>query len=290
MTDAHNIFISWSKPQAKAAALALRDWLPRVIQASRPWMSEMDIQKGKPWLDELMGALAGLKLAIVCLTPEGLSEPWVLFEVGVICRALDPDTRIWTYLLGGLRQSDVPNPLGIFQHTVATKDDTVKLLRSINHAMAERAISDELLKDQFELRWKELDERLLALPVPSKPVDSTRSNEEMFSEIVEAIRAGAASGKTVEQLRDDVRGLRESVAQVMEILRPSGLFGAIGGGNLPPWLQPRLFDTGSSDAFHGKLSEMTGNLSALAKVLEDHPDLGAQIRAARDESTEKKKG
>jgi len=254
-------------------------------------MSEMDIQKGKPWLDELMGALAGLKLAIVCLTPEGLSEPWVLFEVGVICRALEPETRVWTYLLGGLRQSEVPNPLGIFQHTVATKDDTFKLLRSVNQAMAERAISEELLKDQFELRWKELDEKLRALPMPSKPVDSTRSNEAMFSEIVEAIRACTASGKTVEQLRDDVRGLRDSVMQVMEILRPSGLLGAFGGGNLQPWVQTKAFDTGLT----GKLKEMAGGetlttLRALTKVLEDHPDLCARIKTASEKKKKKKKG
>ena len=220
-------------------------------------MSEMDIQKGRPWLDELMGALAGLKLAIVCLTPEGLSEPWVLFEVGVICRALEPETRIWTYLLGGLRQSDVPNPLGIFQHTVATKDDTFKLLRSINHAMAERAISEELLVDQFELRWKELDEKLRALPMPSKAVDSTRSNEEMFSEIVEAIRAGTASGKNVLIIIDDVRGLRESVTLVLQILRPSGLLTAFPAvpADLQPWVQPNIFDTAFK---HGTLSEMAG--------------------------------
>lgn len=144
MADTYNVFISWSKPRAKAAALALRDWLPRVIQSTKPWMSETDIEKGRPWLDELMGALAGLKLGIVCLTPEGLSEPWVLFEVGVICRALDRDTRIWTYLLGGLRHTDVPNPLGIFQHTVASKEDTLRLLQSVNQAMGERGVSEEI--------------------------------------------------------------------------------------------------------------------------------------------------
>lgn len=155
-------------------------------------MSETDIEKGKPWLVELMGALGGLKLGIVCLTPECLSEPWVLFEVGVICRALDPETRIWTYLLGGLRHSDVPNPLGIFQHTAATEEDTFRLLGSVNRAMGERAISEEILKDEFERKWKDLDEKLRALPVPGKPVHTTRTNEEMFREIVEAVRAGAA--------------------------------------------------------------------------------------------------
>lgn len=213
MGDAHNIFISWSRPQAKAAALALRDWLPRVIQASRPWMSETDIEKGKPWLDELMGALGGVKLGIVCLTPECLSEPWVLFEVGVVYKAL-PESRIWTYLLDGLRHSDVPNPLGIFQHTVASKEETFRLLRSVNQAMGERAISDEILKDEFERRWKELDEKLRALPVPSKPVHTTRTNEEMFREIVEAVRAGAAdAGWSKDALVTLLKGMNRLIGQ-----------------------------------------------------------------------------
>lgn len=228
MGDAHNIFVSWSKPRARAAARALRDWLPRVIQSTKPWMSETDIEKGKPWLDELMGALAGLKLGIVCLTPEGLSEPWVLFEVGVICRALDPETRIWTYLLGGLRHSDVPQPLGMFQHTLATKEDTLRLLQSVNQAMGERGVSEEILKDQFELRWKELDEKLRVLPAPGGPVRSTRTNEEMFGEIVEALRSAAGSGKAVEQIRDELRDLQETLLGFMGTLRPSPFFGGTG--------------------------------------------------------------
>lgn len=204
MGDAHNIFISWSKPQAKASARALRDWLPRVVQASKPWMSETDIEKGRPWLVELMSALGGLKLGIVCLTPEGLSEPWVLFEVGVICRALDPETRIWTYLLGGLRPSDVPHPLGMFQHTLANKEDTFRLLASVNQAMGERGVSEEILKEQFEMKWDALDEKLRAVPVPSQPVHTSRSNEEMFREIVEAVRSGASDAKAMDEIREQL--------------------------------------------------------------------------------------
>jgi hypothetical protein len=43
-------------------------------------MSEKDIGKGTLWLCELTKALAGIKLGIICLTPESVSEPWVLFD------------------------------------------------------------------------------------------------------------------------------------------------------------------------------------------------------------------
>jgi hypothetical protein len=233
--DTHNIFISWSKPRAKAAALALREWLPLVLHAAKPWMSEKDIDKGTIWLNELLGKLGGLKLGIVCLTPEGLSEPWVLFEVGVICRGLDPGTRIWTYLLGNLQKRNVPQPLGLFQHTVANEEDTFRLLGSVNRAMDEHAVSPEILKKQFDAWWPELKRKLDALPGPKGAVRKPRSNEEMFGEIVEAVRASAGGGKAVEQIRDEVRELREVLGRVAgpRFVFPSGGAGTGNRATMP---------------------------------------------------------
>lgn len=42
-----------------------------------------------------------------------------------------------------------------------------------------------------QLKWEELDKKLRSLPVPSEPVRSEGTNEEMFREIVEAVRTGA---------------------------------------------------------------------------------------------------
>lgn len=40
------VFISWSGETSKKVALALKAWLPNVIQALDPWMSDKDIEKG----------------------------------------------------------------------------------------------------------------------------------------------------------------------------------------------------------------------------------------------------
>ena len=74
--------------------------------------------------------VSNLKLGIVCLAQESVAEPWILFEAGVF-KGLD-DGRVWTYLLDGLRPSDVPQPLGLFQHTIADEAGTFALLESLN--------------------------------------------------------------------------------------------------------------------------------------------------------------
>ena|SRR6185312_7799939 len=63
----NNIFISWSGKRSLYAAEALREWLPNVIQAAKPWMSERDIEKGARGLTEVGNALEGMKVGIICL-------------------------------------------------------------------------------------------------------------------------------------------------------------------------------------------------------------------------------
>jgi hypothetical protein len=100
----HNVFISWSGDRSKHVALALRDWLPMVLQAAKAFMSATDIVKGSRGLVELAGTLEVVKVGIICLTPENLSAPWLLFESGALSKTLDKGTLVCTYLLAGLRQ------------------------------------------------------------------------------------------------------------------------------------------------------------------------------------------
>jgi hypothetical protein len=47
----HNLFIGWSGEKSKAVGIALKNWLPLVIQAIDPWISE-DADKGSRWFSE----------------------------------------------------------------------------------------------------------------------------------------------------------------------------------------------------------------------------------------------
>src|SRR5437868_9968493 len=94
-----NIFISWSSKRSGQVALLLRDWLPQVIQAARPWMSQEDIAAGSRWNVEVGEKLKTTKVGVICLTAENLKAPWMHFEAGALSKTVD-DAFVCPYLYG----------------------------------------------------------------------------------------------------------------------------------------------------------------------------------------------
>src|SRR5215216_5919033 len=126
------VFLSWSGDRSKAVADALYNWLPTIIQSVETWMSEHNIDKGTRGIPEISRNLEQTHFGIICLTPENLNAPWLLFEAGALSKSQD-DARVWT-LLYELEYTDVEGPLSQFQHTRAKKNDVRKLLDAINRA------------------------------------------------------------------------------------------------------------------------------------------------------------
>ena len=103
-----NIFISWSGERSRAIAQSLREWLPYVLPNAKPWMSAADIDRGSRWSSEISQELDRANVGIICLTPDNLEAPWVLFEAGALSKALK-HTLVCTYLFN-VRPS-IPNPV-----------------------------------------------------------------------------------------------------------------------------------------------------------------------------------
>lgn len=197
---AHNVFLSWSGQRSRFIAEALRDWLPMIVQAAKPWMSEADIDKGSRGLVELGRALDGLKVGIICLTPENLKEPWILYEAGALSKSIDEKSRLCTYLLAGLQPQDVKPPLGMFQATQANKDDTRKLIHTINRAVSEDPVPQPPLDRLFDQVWSELEGKLNKMPAPEEFIEAKRPTDEMVAEILELTRGAANERKKVAAL------------------------------------------------------------------------------------------
>jgi len=159
MADTYNVFISWSGGRSEKVALALRDWLPMVLQAVRPWMSKEDIETGSRGLEEIGKALDAMSIGIICLTPENAEKPWIHFEAGALSKTLSEKTRVCPYVFGELGVGQVKLPLGIFQASKADKDGTRRMVLAVNRALG-GLVTEERVITWFEREWTALEKKL----------------------------------------------------------------------------------------------------------------------------------
>lgn len=195
-----DVLISWSGPKSEALALALHHWLPYFINMVKPWMSKLDMEMGIRWSPELTKKLEETKFGIICLTQENLDSPWVLFEAGALSKT--KDTNVCPYLLD-LKPSDIRGPLGQFQSAKANEDDTRKLIHSINHALGNEVLPEELINNSFDKFWPDLESSIKLISQkankslkPSLTVDdkidemlgTIRENSRILSEITSSLQ------------------------------------------------------------------------------------------------------
>ena len=214
-TMAYNLFISFSGEMSLSAAKALRNWIPMVVQAAKPFMSETDVEKGTRGLHEIAKALDGIKFGISCLAPDNLEAPWLHYEAGALSKTIDEKTHLCTYLLGGVQPQDVKSPLGMFQHTRADKEDTRRLVRTINRAINQEPITEAVLDQVFDAMWPKLDADLRSLPQAGQNRASERPLDEMVAEILEISRAGATR-RTKAEWMDDYIPLMKEIFPLLE--------------------------------------------------------------------------
>jgi len=165
------------------------EWIPNVIQLVKPWMSKPDIEKGARWALDLAEELEKTSVGIICLTPENLTAPWILFEAGALSKAIK-ESRACTYLFD-LNYTDVEGPLAQFNHTKAEKEDTKKLLHTINVALGTPEgpmIKDNQLETSFEKFWPDLEEALKKIPAQPKETHIKRDQEEKIDDILRVVR------------------------------------------------------------------------------------------------------
>lgn len=184
------VFLAWSGPRSKAVATALRKWLPHVIQTIEPWMSENDIEKGARWLTEISGQLQNVKMGIICLTPENLLEPWINFEAGALSKI--NDSIVCTYL-HGLETTDVSDPLAQFHGTKADKEDTKRLIHTLNSRLEGESLETTRLDEAFEKWWKDLETDLSNAKGTHAQEPPKRSSDDMLKEILTILRSHSSS-------------------------------------------------------------------------------------------------
>lgn len=177
------IFISWSGNTSKRLAETLRDWIHFVIQAVDPFVSSRDIDKGARWAIELPKRLEGTDFGIICLTPQNLQEPWLLFEAGALSKNVSK-SRVWTILFK-LSPAQIEEPLASFQHTIFKKSEVKALIESINKQL-DSPLDGPTLEKAFEMSWAKLQTDVEKILTEDSSIETgpLRTDRDIMEEIL----------------------------------------------------------------------------------------------------------
>jgi TIR domain len=193
------VFISWSGAQSHQVAVALRDWLPSVLQSVEPYVSSEDIDKGARWSTDISQELEDSSFGIICVTPENIDAPWVNFEAGALSKSLDR-SRVAPFLFA-VDRTAVQGPLLQFQSTLIEENDIKKLLHSMDRACGEHALGEARVSETFEVWWPHLESRLDELQSATpKTKAPNRPTADVLAEILELARGQQKLLASPEQL------------------------------------------------------------------------------------------
>lgn len=161
MEPVKTIFLCWSKDRSKAIAEGWAHLLPEIVKC-RPMLST-EFQKGRDWSAILRKNLDEAATGIVFLTPENVAAPWIHFEAGALATAVGRRSGdVFTYVYG-FDPGKLEGPLADYQSTIATKEDTWRLLRALCAAL-ER---DPPAGDAYSEWWTKLETSMAEIPAPS---------------------------------------------------------------------------------------------------------------------------
>jgi hypothetical protein len=181
------VFISWSGHGSRELALALRDWLPAVIQNVEPFVSGKDIASGAVWQHEIAEQLEDSDFGIVCVTPSNQGTPWINFEAGALAKRLG-QARVVPLALG-MKVTDIEPPLGQFQAETVDSEGLSRVLSSINQALPD-PLSDEILMRTATTWWPQLQERVESIDLDGDDeAVEVRSERELLEEVLVSVRS-----------------------------------------------------------------------------------------------------
>lgn len=182
------VFISWSGGRSRAVAELLSDWIKCVLQATRPWISTRDIDRGALWFAEISDQLKDTTVGIVCLTHENKSRPWILFEAGALAKGLSSN-RVCTFLVD-LKSTDLEDPLAQFNHTLPDQEGMWQLIKTLNISLGTSALDERILSQVFETYWPQFESKFKTClkDNPQSEKAEPRSEKNLLTEILENTR------------------------------------------------------------------------------------------------------
>jgi hypothetical protein len=183
------VFLSWSGNRSREVANFLSDWLCCVIQATRPWVSTRDLDRGSLWFGEINDQLKDTSVGIVCLTNENKDRPWILFEAGALAKGLST-ARVCTFLID-VETKDIEDPLAQFNHTFPARESVLGLVKTLNSTLGISALDTRTLEQVFETYWPQFETKfkeIISSTQASASPSKARPKEDVLGEILETSR------------------------------------------------------------------------------------------------------
>lgn len=179
------VFISWSGKRSKAMAIALKEWMPLIVQHAEPFVSDKDISAGDRWAQTIAGELESSNFGILCITPENISSEWIMFEAGALSKAMQ-DAKVIP-LLFGLELSDLSGPLQQFHALKVDEQGMLDALKAINSA-SDNKTGDGTIEQLVSALWAKLQKKLDAIPAKADSEKHMRPQTEIIEDLVSQVR------------------------------------------------------------------------------------------------------
>lgn len=294
------VFISWSGERGQLLAQALHGWLPLVLHYVQPWLSEADVAAGDRWAQAVAKELETSNFGVICVTPENLTSPWVLFEAGALAKSLQ-GTKVIP-LLFSLEFSDISGPLAQFQAKKFERSGLAEVVHSINQSAPEPILEDRA-RQLFTALWPELEKQLENIPEEAPTEKHMRPAHEILEELVTGVRGLDARFRDLEgvvtdqgprsrrrRLRHFHPGMFEEMAEMVSeegndpisLLMFGGLF-----RDEFPWLYEILVDAYREirDGDTKAAQKAIDRLRRVTRAMGHHPFMDEIIMGSRDKES-----
>jgi hypothetical protein len=207
----YNVFIGWSGALSSRAAQLLKWYIDITFGDHTAFVSSQDIRSGQMWFDVVRTALASSQFAVLCLTKDNLSAPWLHFESGAISAAplvaksgTPEKPRVCSICIDFNDMSLVRTPLSFFQNRLFNRTELFDLMSDINQALPTQR-SQKNLDHLLNTHWEDVEKGVREAqshPLAAEETHSAADTGGVASEIatrletIEALlRAPARVGK-----------------------------------------------------------------------------------------------
>jgi diguanylate cyclase (GGDEF)-like protein len=207
------VFISWSGKVSREVAEILASFIQHVVRGVNTFVSTNDIDAGERWEFRVSEELERTHHAILCITRDNQSSPWLNYEAGALGKQLGR-SRVIPYTLGFPPGEMQVGPLSRLQGVENNEGGTWALVRTLNRAMP--SPNDEgFIREDFDLWWPRLQQKMSeALAEDSNATERKGpSDRELLLEMRQDIQRllDHVSNRRVTDIRAETDALEESL-------------------------------------------------------------------------------